>query len=171
MTERKYAKNIVTGPRLRPMPGIGPNLVTVPATASDLSLMQVVPPAISASILAGSASRMTRLLWMDDEVVKGSSYMDFVWYHQPSESGPGPHIHDFDETLGFIGTDPQNPRDLGGVMELWIDDEKYLLEQTCLVFVPRGVKHCPMICRRADRPFVHFTAGNQSMYQKSPELT
>jgi hypothetical protein len=52
-------------------------------------------------------------------------------------------------------------------MELWLDNEKYILNNTCLVFVPRGLKHCPMIARKVDRPFIHFTAGNQSLYQKS----
>jgi hypothetical protein len=93
--------------------------------------------------------------------------MDFVWYTGAAEFGPGQHVHDFDEIIGFLGTDAQNPRDLGGEMELWLENEKYILQNTCLVFVPRGLKHCPMIARKVNRPFIHFTAGNQSLYQKS----
>jgi hypothetical protein len=167
MAELKYAKNIITEYRTRPLPaGIGPNLVTVPAGAADLSGMHRTP--MESNLLAGGASRLTRLLWLDSEVLKGAFYMDFVWYHQPADTGPGPHTHDFDEVLGFLGANPQNPRDLGGEMELWLDNEKYIIKNTCLVFVPRGLKHCPMIARKVTVPFMHFSAGNGSEYTKSP---
>jgi hypothetical protein len=166
MPQLKYARNVITGPRTRPMPGIGPNLTKVPEDAEDLSGMQRVPD----SVMSDAASRLIRLLWLDDEVIKGGTYMDFVWYTQPAEFGPGQHVHDFDEIIGFLGADSKNPRELGGQMELWLDDEKYILDKTCLVFIPRGLKHCPMIARKVDRPFIHFTAGNQSAYKKSSTL-
>ncbi len=168
MGELKYAKNIITGPRTPPMPGIGPHLTMVPPDATDLSAMERVPD--EGKIMAGAISRLIRLLWLDDEVVKGGTYMDFVWYTQPAEFGPGQHVHDFDEIIGFLGTDVRNTRDLGGQMELWLEEEKYLIDYTCLVFVPKGLKHCPMIARKVERPFIHFTAGNQSTYQKSSTL-
>lgn len=167
MAERKYAKNIITEYRTKPMkPGAGPGVVTVPAGATDLSRMQKVamggsPPP------AGAAERMARLLFLDNGVLRGAFYMDYVWYYQAGEGGPGPHTHDFDEVLGFLGTDPENPRELGGEMELWLEDEKYLLTQSCLVFAPRGLRHCPMIARRVDRPFIHFTAGTSTEYAKN----
>lgn len=166
MAKLKYAKNIVTDPKMHPMPaGFDPGIISLAAGALDFSQMRPVsmkniPP-------AEGAARMTRLLWLDSEVVKGAFYMDFVWYHAASDSGPGPHTHDFDEVIGFLGTNPQNTRELGGEMELWLDDEKYLLSNTCLVFIPRGLRHCPMIARQVIRPFIHFTAGNGTTYEKS----
>jgi hypothetical protein len=167
MAELKYAKNITYGPRTKPMVGVSPNLTKVPLDAKDLSGAEHVPDSVMKS---GAASRLIRLLWLDDEVIKGGTYMDFVWYTEPAEFGPGQHVHDFDEIIGFLGTDVKNYKELGGVMELWLDDEKYVLDKTCLVFIPKGLKHCPMICRRVDRPFMHFTAGNQSTYKKSSTL-
>jgi hypothetical protein len=166
MVERKYAKNIVTDPKMHPMPaGFDPGIISLAEGALDFSQMRPVsmknlPPA------EGSA-RMTRLLWLDDETVKGAFYMDFVWYHAASDSGPGPHTHDFDEVIGFLGANPQNTRELGGEMELWLGDEKYLLDKTCIVFIPRGLRHCPMIARKVTMPFIHFTAGNGTTYAKS----
>ena len=61
---------------------------------------------------------------------------------------------------------PMNLRDLGGEMELWLGDEKYLLTKSCLVYAPRGLRHCPMIARKVNRPFIHFTAGNGTEYAK-----
>ena len=166
MAELKYAKNIITEYRKRPLPaGSGPNLATIPEEATNLSGMRRI--SMESNPPTGSASRLTRLLWLDSEVLKGAFYMDFVWYHQATDTGPGPHIHDFDEVLGFLGANPQNPRDLGGEMELWLEDEKYILQNSCLVFVPRGLKHCPMIARKVTVPFMHFSAGNGAVYQKS----
>jgi hypothetical protein len=107
MAELKYAKNIITEPRMRPMSGTSPNLTEVPRNAKDLSGMRLVPAAPNPA--TGSASRLIRLLWLDDEVVKGASYMDFVWYTEPAEFGPGQHVHDFDEVIGFLGTNVKNP--------------------------------------------------------------
>jgi len=115
------------------------------------------------------ASKMTRILWLDDEVAKGAFYMECVWFGEGSGAGgPEPHTHDFDEVLGFIGTNSQEPRDLGAEVELWLDDEKYILRNSCLVFIPRGVKHCPMIFRKVKKPVFHFSSGNGGMYLKVP---
>ena len=167
MAGMKYAQHIITEPRMRPLPAsAGPMLVTVPAGAGDLSGMSRIP--LDKTPLKFDPSRLSRLLWLDGEMLKGAFYMDFVWYHQAADTGPGPHTHDFNEVLGFIGCNPQDQRDLGGEMELWLEDEKYILKNTCLVFVPRGMKHCPMIARKVTRSFVHFSAGNGSEYVKSP---
>jgi hypothetical protein len=166
VAELKYAKNIITDPRMHPMPsGFDPGIISLAAGALDFSQMR--PVSLKNISPAEGAARMTRLLWLDGEMLKGAFYMDFVWYLAVSESGPGPHTHDFDEVLGFLGSNPQKPRELGGEMELWIENEKYLLTNTCLVFVPRGVKHCPLIARKVTAPFIHFTAGNGSTYIKS----
>lgn len=166
MKEQKYAKNIVTDPLMHPMPdGFDPGLITLAAGAVDFSGMRY--RSFKDLPRTEGAASMTRLLWLDSNVLKGAFYMDFVWYHAASDGGPGPHTHDFDEVLGFLGTNPKNPRDLGGEMELWLDDEKYLIKNTCLVFVPRGLRHCPLIARNVTVPFIHFSAGNGTTYVKS----
>jgi hypothetical protein len=166
MAKLKYAQNIITDPKMHPMPaGFDPGIVSLAAGAMDFSQMR--PVSFKSITPAEGAARMTRLLWLDSEVLKGAFYMDFVWYHAASDSGPGPHTHDFDEVLGFLGTDPKNPKELGGEIELWLDDEKYSLTHTCLVFAPRGLRHCPMIARKVTTPFIHFTTGNGGTYEKS----
>lgn len=115
------------------------------------------------------ASKMTRLLWLDEEVAEGAFYMECVWFGEGTGlGGPEPHRHDFDEVLGFIGTNPQDPKDLGAEVELWLDDEKHTLTKSCLVFIPKGLKHCPMRLRGIKRPVFHFSSGNGSMYTKQP---
>jgi mannose-6-phosphate isomerase-like protein (cupin superfamily) len=117
--------------------------------------------------LPTNVSPMTRLLWLDSEIASGAFYMECVWYGKGEGiGGPDPHVHDFDEVLGFIGTNRQDPHDLGGTVELWLDDEKHSLQKSCLVFVPRGMKHCPMTLKNIRTPIFHFSSGNGGTYQK-----
>jgi len=108
--------------------------------------------------------RRTREITLHDVVgrwsnKKGSPYTEAVWLW-PAAAGPNggfpQHVHDHDEVLGFFGTDTGKVLDLGGEIEFWLENEKYLLTKSCLIFVPKGMKHCPIVFRRIDRPIFHF---------------
>lgn len=99
----------------------------------------------------------TRILWLDEDVVPGAFQVNASWFRKPTETPNRPHTHDYDEVIAFFGSDPDNPYDLDGEVELWIEDEKYILDKSTLVFVPGGLRHCPVQVLRADRPFFHFT--------------
>ena len=57
---------------------------------------------------------------------------------------PEPHTHDFGEVIGFFGTDPKNPNDLGAEIELYIDGERNYITETFLAYIPAGIIHCPL---------------------------
>ncbi len=76
------------------------------------------------------------------------------------------HTHDFDEIVTFFGTNPDDPRDLGGEVEFWLDDEKYILANSSIIYVPKGLKHCPTIFRNLKRPIFHFIVGAAGKYTK-----
>ena len=109
------------------------------------------------------------LLWLDEKIVKGAFYMELVML-EPGSKSTGewvkPHTHECDEIIGFVGTSLQNPRELGGEVELWLDDEKHILTRTCLVYVPKGLKHCPLVIERITTPVIHFSVltGNQYLW-------
>jgi len=99
------------------------------------------------------------MMWLGDGVIKGSPYVEAVWLWKGAADPSGgfpQHVHDHDETLGFFGTDTENVYDLGGEIEFWLEDEKYMLTKSCIIFVPKGMKHCPIVFRRIDRPIFHF---------------
>ncbi len=115
--------------------------------------------------VAFPADAKKNIIWLDDSVVKGAFYVECVWYLKSHEEYEvETHTHDFDEVIGFFGTDTNAPEDLGGEVEYWIDGQKHLLTKSCLIFVPRGIKHCPQRIVRLDRPIFHFTAGTGSSY-------
>ena len=115
----------------------------------------------------GYAERATRILWLEDEIMKGASSVILSWYWKATETEGSPsHTHDFDEVIGFIGSDPQNPRELGGEVEFWLEDEKYLLTKSCLIFAPKGLRHCPLRVTRADRPILFLAFSITTKYVK-----
>jgi mannose-6-phosphate isomerase-like protein (cupin superfamily) len=113
----------------------------------------------------------TRVVDLDSTRADGAPYMDFVWLWQGSAKGytEEEHSHNFDEAIGFIGSKGEkNPRDLGGEMEVWLGGEKYLINKSCLIFVPKGLKHCPIRFNRVDSPILFFTFGLATAYSRIP---
>ena len=113
------------------------------------------------------ADRATRVLWLEDEIIKGASSVIISWYWKATEKEGSPsHVHDFDEIVGFVGNDPDNPADLGGEVEFWLEDEKYLLTKSCLIYAPAGLRHCPLRVTRVDRPFLFLAISLTGKYVK-----
>lgn len=116
--------------------------------------------------VARYAKFATRILWMDEKVVPGSFQMNCSWYLRPpaKQMGEG-HRHNVPEIIGFFGSDYQHPYDLGAEIEFWLEDEKFILTKTCMIFVPAGMKHCPLILKHVDRPVFHFTTVTAGKYE------
>jgi hypothetical protein len=109
-----------------------------------------------------STKSLTPILELGDEVIKGSVNMGcaYSWPRDAAacanEKSVKPHKHDHDEVLGQFGTNPEDPYDLGGVLEVWLDNEKYLVTKSCLVYIPKGLIHGPVKFNRIDKPIFHF---------------
>jgi hypothetical protein len=48
-----------------------------------------------------------------------------------------------------------------------MEDEKFIINKSCMIFVPAGIKHCPLILKRVDRPIFHFTVVTSPLYSMS----
>ena len=114
-----------------------------------------------------SQERSTRLMYLDSEVIEGAFYVECVWFWPTDEedtSSPEPHTHDYDEVITFFGTDPEDLNDLGAEIELWIDNEKNLMTESFLAFIPAGIVHCPLKILSIKRPVFHFATGQGKSY-------
>lgn len=109
---------------------------------------------------------LTRLLWIDGKKLQGAPYMEAVWFHTSNDTGPPAHAHDFDEFIGFAGSDPEHPEELGAEVHFYIGDEYVSVTKSCLVYIPRGVVHSPIIVPKLDRPIIHFSGGNGGDYKR-----
>ena len=107
------------------------------------------------------------VLFMDSNSVPGSFYAEYILYNKALEGSPPEHSHDdSDEILMFFGTDPERPHDLCGEIELWIAGEKYTLTESAMIFVPKGVKHCPLYAPRVDKPIVMVSTAPAQRYSR-----
>jgi len=107
------------------------------------------------------------VLFMDSNSVPGSFYAEYILINKALEGSPPEHSHDdADEILMFFGTDPERPHDLCGEIELWIAGEKYTLTESAMIFVPKGVKHCPLYAPRVDKPIVMVSTAPAQHYSR-----
>ncbi len=107
-----------------------------------------------------------RVLWMDDKVVPGAFQMNTAWYFSVPEKDPvfEGHQHPDAELIGFFGSNPDDPYDLGAEIEVAINGERHLLTRSTLMFVPPNVPHMPMSIKKVDRPVFHFSIVTGGTY-------
>ena len=84
---------------------------------------------------------INRIIYMDDRIVPGSFYVEAVWVTGSVPTVHPVHRHDHDEVLGFVGSNMEDPSDLGAEIDLVIDGKKTTITKTCFVHVPAGVEH------------------------------
>ena len=150
MSESKYGKYVVSELRL--------------ASKSSATLQGTDPFRIPK---IGEGGRI-QLLYLDNEIIPGGLYTECVWIMPggklPNVLEARPHSHDFDEVVTFVGNNIEDPYDLGGEIEMWLEDEPQILTRSCLIFIPRGMKHCPLTTKRVDRPIFHTAVGTGTLY-------
>ncbi len=107
------------------------------------------------------------VLWLDEQIIKDAFYME-VCLVGPGTKSTGemvkPHTHEVNEIIGFVGTSVENPQDLGGEVIFWLEDEKHILTETCMVYVPAGLKHCPLSIEKVTSPIVHYSVMMGKQY-------
>ncbi len=124
-------------------------------------------PAFSPGFAERYATFANRILWMDENVVPGAFQMNCSWYLKPNADHLSTsHKHKEGEIIGFFSSDYKKPYDLGAEIEFWLEDEKFMITKSALIFVPPEMKHCPLIIHRADRPIFHFSVVTGGVYKQ-----
>lgn len=121
------------------------------------------------------ATYAKRLLWMDSHNVPGAFQMNISWYMKASECRPllkhDEHVHEFDEMIGFLGSDPDDPYDLGAEIEIGIGGELHRLTRSSVIFMPGGLRHLPLSIIELHRPVLHFSISMNPAYGYTPTKT
>ena len=80
-----------------------------------------------------------------------------------------PHIHDHDEVVYFIGSDPKNIGDLGAEVNFKIgikgQEEDHIFSVPMAVVIPKGVWHCPMETLKFEKPFLCMAVSLTTKYE------
>ena len=115
---------------------------------------------------------LTFLLWIDGQKLPGAPYTEAVWFHTTNDTGPEEHVHeDLDEFIAFVGSDPEHPEELNGDVSFLIGGEQIHTRKSTLVFVPRKIKHSPLLVHELRRDILHFSGGNNGAYNKDVNST
>lgn len=121
-----------------------------------------------------------KIAWVNNEKFKGSHQYHIHWvYEKPrnmkgrsdwSQMSHGPHEHKQPEIVCHIGTDPDNPMDLGGEVWFYLGKERELhkITQSCLVYLPAGFIHSPWEIHAVRRPFVIMTVMQEEEHTEKP---
>jgi hypothetical protein len=109
-----------------------------------------------------------RTAWLDGNVFPNAPYFELLWTSRES-GGPPEHCHDFDEYLGYMGSNPEDPMDLGCDFEFHIGGDVIKTNRSFLVYIPAGTKHCPFYVRNMTRPVIGYTGSISVDYQRKYE--
>ncbi len=108
-----------------------------------------------------------RILWMDSNVCEGAFQMNTAWYFAVPPRDPifTEHEHGHDELIGFYGSDPDDPYELGGVIEFSINGEAHRLTRSTMIWIPADATHNPMRILEVRRPIFHFSIVMNPLYE------
>jgi hypothetical protein len=134
-----------------------------------------LPPGVHDFEVEGAENRKVdvpdpiyRIIYMDNRVVPGSFYVEAVWVTGSVPTVHPVHRHDHDEILGFVGSNMEDPTDLGAEIDLVIDGVKTTITKTCFVHVPAGVEHGGLCFRKIDRPVFQIAMLRQDIFESVP---
>lgn len=114
------------------------------------------------------ADPIKRVIYMDDRVVPGSFYVEAAWAVGSIPRSHPEHCHDFDEIVGFVGSNMDDPTDLGGEIDFVLDGKKMTITKTCFIHVPAGVTHGGLCFRKIDRPVFQIAMSRMPRFTSVP---
>jgi hypothetical protein len=88
--------------------------------------------------------------------------VEYLWVWKDTAMGATrekpPHKHDLEEIFMFLGTNKDNPDDLGADIEFWMGEgdkaDKLTFNTSSLIYMPPNVPHMPIIYRKVKKPLL-----------------
>jgi len=83
------------------------------------------------------------------------------------------HTHDFDQIICFLGGNPMDITDFGAEVEMYLGEEgeKYIIDSSSFVYVPKGLAHCPLNIKVVNKPimFIDVVLAPRADVRRIPE--
>lgn len=82
---------------------------------------------------------------------------------------PEPHMHDFDEILGFVGGNPLDITDFPAEVRFCLgeEQEEHIITAPTMINIPAGLVHCPLTVTKCDKPIVMLEISLTSKFDSS----
>jgi hypothetical protein len=98
-------------------------------------------------------------------------WMRMTYITQPFMMEQEPHSHDYDQCAHFYGGDPNDLSDFQA--EVWFylgeEGEKQVITKPTIVYIPKGMMHCPLTYHRVDKPIIFQNVCFTGEYVKTLE--
>jgi hypothetical protein len=90
------------------------------------------------------------VFWVGDKPY--GAYGNKAW----GEIFHGPHEHKYPDLGMYLGTDPDNPMDLGAEIEMCMgpEMEKHVFTRSTIICMPANFPHGPLRIKKVTRPFI-----------------
>jgi hypothetical protein len=78
----------------------------------------------------------------------------------------GPHMHKYPELFMHLGTDPDNPMELGAEVEMFVgpEMEKHIITRSTIMYFPANLPHSPWRILKVTRPFLIVTVNQSPLH-------
>jgi hypothetical protein len=136
-------------------------------------LVQVPMREVAANLNVKGVSVPTRT-YMSNRLVPGSNmYVEFSWIYQmpqPAEVVPAVHRHSYEQVTMMIGTNADNPEDLGGEVEFEMGGQKMVSDRTNALYIPSNIEHGHVTWKKFTRPHIlmSVTVGTGDILTANP---
>jgi len=84
------------------------------------------------------------------------SELTFMTITEPLIMNPEPHAHDYDQFLCFLGGNSMNFVEFDAEVEVYLGEEgeKHIVDTATIVYIPKGLMHCPIKLIRVSKPII-----------------
>ena len=114
------------------------------------------------------------MTFISNDLIPGvDTYLEFSWIWGMPDPDPHimEHVHDDSNELVFhIGSDPDNPEDLGAEIEIFLDGKPILIKKTSALYAPMRINHGPLKWKSYSRPHIEMAVifGAGALAQSDP---
>jgi hypothetical protein len=101
------------------------------------------------------------------EIKESALAMGFAHITALDILGSPTHVHPFDQWIYLIGADVFSEFDAD--IDFTLGDEILHINYPCYIFIPKGMKHCPLDIKRVGKPFIFIDASITQEASVRPE--
>ena len=91
------------------------------------------------------------------EIKESALAMGFAHITAPDVLGSPTHVHPFDQWIYLLGAEVFSEFDAD--VEFTLGDEILKIDYPCYIFIPKGMKHCPLDIKRVGKPIIFIDAS------------
>ncbi len=100
-------------------------------------------------------------------------YLEISWIYsmpEPAVVIPSVHSHPYEQITMLIGSDPNNPENLGGEVESTMGGQTMSTNKTNCMFIPKNIEHGHLTWKKFEKPHMMMSLmlGTGEFFQANP---